>query len=122
MSTARPVAFLLGCLTLSLAARSPADDPPEEPKKLSDAIEKSVTWYDLFPDAESTAPLTPVPVIRWRNVVRGQQGEAMLVVWPHNGRPVAMASIYPWGGKMNHEFDSLSRGTKLVARDKERVV
>ena len=46
----------------------------------------------------------------------------MMVVWPHNGRPVAMASIYPWNGKLNHEFDSLSRGNKLIARDKDRVI
>jgi hypothetical protein len=46
----------------------------------------------------------------------------MMVVWPHNGRPVAMASIYPWKGNMIHEFDSLSREGKLVARDKDRVV
>jgi hypothetical protein len=55
-------------------------------------------------------------------VVRGQQGEAMMVVWPHNGRPVATASIYPWEGKMTHEFDSLSRGSKLTAREQGRVI
>src|SRR5262245_14580406 len=98
------------------------DDPPEEPKKLNDQIEKSVNWYDVLPDADAAAALTPVPVLRWRNVVRGQEGEAMMVVWPHNGRPVAMASIYPWNGKMLHEFDSLSRGNKLIARDKDRVI
>src|SRR5262249_51020507 len=32
------------------------------------------------------------------------------------------ASIYPWNEKMNHEFDSLSRGSKLIARDKDRVI
>src|SRR5262249_26872446 len=64
----------------------------------------------------------PQPVLRWRNVVRGQEGQAMLVVWPHGGRPVAMASIFPWEGMMCHEFDSLSRGNKLVARDRDRVI
>jgi hypothetical protein len=98
------------------------DDPPEEPKKLNDLIEKSVNWYDVLPDGEAATALTPVPVIRWRNVVRGQEGEAMMVVWPHNGRPVAMASIYPWEGKMSHEFDSLSRENKLIARDQDRVI
>jgi len=33
-----------------------------------------------------------------------------------------MASIYPWNGKMTHEFDSLSREHKLIARDKDRVI
>jgi hypothetical protein len=46
----------------------------------------------------------------------------MMVVWPHNGRPVAMASIFPWQGKMSHEFDSLSPGNKLIARDKDKVI
>jgi hypothetical protein len=46
----------------------------------------------------------------------------MMVVWPHNGRPVAMASIFPWQGDMVHEFDSLSRGSKLTAREQGRVI
>jgi hypothetical protein len=46
----------------------------------------------------------------------------MMVVWPDNGRPIAMASIYPWNEKMNHEFDSLSRSNKLIARDKDQVI
>ncbi|HEY3789462.1 MAG TPA: hypothetical protein VGL71_11435 [Urbifossiella sp.] len=96
-------------------------DPAEEPKKLNEAIEKSIDWYDMIPE-EGAAALKPVPVLRWRNVVRGQEGEAMMVVWPHGGRPIAMASIYPWEGKMLHEFDSLSRGGKLMARERDRVI
>ena len=123
------IAVLLGCLAWSLlpqttwSADPPGkDDPAEEPKKLNDVIEKSVRWYDVLPAGDATTPLRPQPVLRWRNVVRGQVGEAMMVVWPHNGRPVAMASIYPWNGKMTHEFDSLSREHKLIARDKDRVI
>jgi hypothetical protein len=107
----------------SWAAQPPGEQAPlEEPKKLNDLIEKSVNWYDVFPAADSTTPLAPRPVLRWRNVIRGQQGEAMMVVWPHKGRPVAMASIYPWQGKMSHEFDSLSREAKVIARDKDQVI
>src|SRR5262249_21484326 len=98
------------------------DDPPEEPKRLNEQIEQSVHWYDVLPAKDATVPLQPQPVLRWRNVTRGQVGEAMMVVWAHNGRPVAMASIYPWNGMMSHEFDSLSRGNELVARDKDRVI
>jgi hypothetical protein len=98
------------------------DNPPEEVKKLNELIEKSVNWYDVLPDGDTQTALTPVPVIRWRNVIRGQAGEAMMVVWPHNGRPVAMASIYPWDGYMCHEFDSLSRENRLIAREKDRVI
>lgn len=122
-----PAGGLLWCLVLGLAggaaaAQPPAKaDPPEEPKLLSGLIEKAVGWYDLFPD-DTGAKMTPVPVLRWRNVVRGQEGEAMMVVWAHAGRPAAVASIYPWEGKMIHEFDSLSRGATLVARDGDAVV
>jgi hypothetical protein len=132
MRAPRAVRTLAGGLTwglvLSLAvgaagcAQPPAKpEPPEEPKKLNEAIEKSVNWYDLLPE-DGADPLKPVPVLRWRNVVRGQEGEAMMVVWSHNGRPAAMASIYPWAGKMNHEFDSLSRESKVTAREKDRVI
>ncbi len=121
--------LLLGCLAWALlfpgarGADPPGkDDPPEEPKKINDLIEQSVNWYDVLPSADATTPLTPQPVIRWRNVVRGQAGEAMMVVWAHNGRAVAMCSIFPWQGKMSHEFDSLSRGNKVVAQDKDTVI
>lgn len=120
-----PAGVLLGCLAVSLVAgdAQPAkDDPPEEPKRLNELIEKSVLWYDVLPFRDAETPLPPVPVLRWRNVVRGQEGEAMMVVWPHKGRPVAVASIYPWNGKMNHEFDSLARDGKVVAREKDRVI
>jgi hypothetical protein len=99
-----------------------ADDPQEETKKLSERIEKSIDWYEVLPDISAKTALRPVPVMRWRNVARGQDGEAMMVVWAHNGRPVAMASIYPWDGYMCHEFGSLSRQARLVARDGSAVV
>jgi hypothetical protein len=107
----------------SCGAVPPGDQAAsEEPKKLNELIEKSVHWYDVFPAADSTIRLAPQPVLRWRNVARGQEGEAMMIVWPHNGRPVAMASIYPWEGAMSHEFDSLSRDNKVIARDMDRVI
>lgn len=124
----RAVAGVSACLAwalvfqVGLGAQPPGKAVPvEEPAKLGDAIEKAVAWYDVLPEDGAT-PLVPVPVLRWRDVVRGQEGEAMLVVWPHNGRPVAMAGIYPWDKKMYHEFDSLSRGAKLTARDKDRAI
>jgi hypothetical protein len=96
---------LQGCLAWSLILQGTCGaDPPgkedssKEVNKLNDVIEKSVNWYDVLPAEDSTTPLRPHPVIRWRNVVRGQEGEAMMVVWPHNGRPIAMASLYPWDG------------------------
>jgi hypothetical protein len=45
----------------------------------------------------------------------------MMVVWADRGRPEAFASIYPWEGYLHHEFGSLSRSARLVARDKGNV-
>ena len=103
------------------AVPTPKSDTPIEPAKLSEAIENSVKWYDILPEGGAKA-LTPIPVLRWRNVVRGQEGEAMMLIWAHQGRPIAMASIYPWEGDMVHEFDSLSRDSKLKALDKDRII
>jgi hypothetical protein len=122
------VGATLWCLAAALlvagagAQQPPKKEEPEEPKRLNEVIEKSIDWYDVLPARDAEKALTPVPIMRWRNVVRGQEGEAMMVVWPHNGRPIAMASIYPWDGKMTHEFDSLSRDSKLIAREKDRVI
>ncbi len=130
MSTTRGaragVGGLLGGLVLALAVPAPGAQPPakaepEEPKRLNKQIEEAIDWYDVIPEP-GVAALKPVAVLRWRNVVRGQEGEAMMVVWPHNGRPVAVASIFPWQGKMCHEFDSLSPESKLTARDKDKVI
>lgn len=120
------VGGLIGCLAVLMlpgvrANPQDKDKEPEEPKKLNEAIEKSVGWYDVLPE-EGATPLAPKPVMRWRNVVRGQAGEAMMVVWAHKGRPVAMASIFPWMGDMCHEFDSLSREGKVVAVEKDTVI
>jgi hypothetical protein len=117
----RKLSIVLLLLAVSGAQPPAPPDLPPEPAKLSEEIEQSVRWYDVLP-GEGAAPLPTIPVIRWRNVARGQQGEAMMVVWPHNGRPIAMASIYPWAGYMVHEFDSLSRDSKLTAREQGRVI
>ena len=122
----------MGCglaASLSVMATLADDDPPstaetdedkaatEKTRRLNELIEKSIDWYELFPDAYATTPLRAKPILRWRNVAREQAGEAMMVVWTQNGRPEAVASIFPWDGYLCHEFGSLSRDSKLVARD-----
>jgi hypothetical protein len=101
---------------------SAVDDAQGETKKLNEFIEKSIDWYEILPSADSKTSLRPQPVLRWRNVARGQAGEAMMVIWCQHGRPEVMASIYPWEGRLHHEFGSLSRAAKLVGRDKSAVV
>jgi hypothetical protein len=107
---------------LAAEDESAGDQEQVEAKRLNDRIEKSVDWYEVYPDADSKELLKPQPVLRWRNVARGQAGEAMMVFWAWHGRPVAMASIYPWQGMLHHEFSSLSRGATLVARDRDSIV
>ena len=90
MNLRTPLMALVVCMgAAAIGQQPPKSEPIEEPKRLNKAIEDSVSWYDVIPEA-GAAPLVPVPVIRWRNVVRGQEGEAMMVVWPHGGRPIAM--------------------------------
>ena len=91
-------------------------DEVADTERLSKLIEDAVDDYQLYPDLNSSAELTARPVLRWRNAARGQDGEAMLVIWLKNGHPQAMASIYPWGGELKHEFDLLARKPNLVAK------
>ncbi len=130
MKIGRSLSVLLSCcliasapIPLVRADEEPAGNEGQvEAKRLNDRIEKSVDWYDVSPDADSQDILKPQPVLRWRNVARGQAGEAMMVFWAWHGRPVAMASIFPWEGMLYHEFGSLSRTAKLVARDRGNIV
>jgi hypothetical protein len=114
------IAFVLAIASLrSKDARS--DEETQETKKLNDLIESSIDWYEILPEVSAKTGLRPQPVLRWRNVARGQEGEAMMVVWADRGRPEVFASIYPWDGYLHHEFGSLSRSARLVARDKGNV-
>lgn len=114
--------FVLALAPSVRAEDAQISDPQDQTKKLNTLIEGSIDWYQVFPDAYSKTALRPQPVMRWRNVARGQAGEAMMVIWADHGRSLAFASIYPWEGHLCHEFGSLSRGNKLVARDKDTVI
>jgi hypothetical protein len=131
MRTRRWLRMILAWLLLTIAgtddarADDPTDgavDPKAEAKKLNAQIEKAIDWYEVFADSSAKTAIPPQSALRWRNVERGQDGEALLSIWAHNGRPEALASIYPYNGYLWHEFVSLSRNSKLVARDKNRVV
>lgn len=89
---------------------------------VKEVLEQSVDWYDVLPEAEAKVGLRPQIVLSWRNAVRTNTGAALLAVWTDRGRPEAMASIFQNGNDICHEFGSLSRSTKIVVRDKTRVV
>ena len=117
----------LACvLIFSGPARSCAqvvDKDKEEAKAIKAMVEESIGWYQVFIDASATEAMKPHPVLRWRNVTRGtQESDGVFVLWVNKGRPEASASIYPWEGNLVHDFVSLSRGAKLVAREDGRVI
>lgn len=100
-----------------------ADNRNEEAKAIKAKVDESVAWYQVFTDTNAAEPLAPQPVLRWRNLTRGtQESDGVFVLWIKKGRPEASASIYPWEGNLIHDFASLSRDAKLVAREGGRVI
>jgi len=100
-------------------AKKTAGDPQQA--KIKELLEQAVNWYAILPEAGAKVSLCPQIVQRWQNPVRIETGAGLLVIWTDQGRPEAMARIFVWDGDICHEFGSLSRKNKLVARD-ERVV
>src|SRR5260370_38851438 len=102
------------------------DDPSAEEtsarnQKIKEAMEASVKWYELLPNAEARTPLTPHVAMRWINASRGRGAQDFLLLWVHDGRPVAAASVFPYDRYLCHELCSLSRSADLVARNGGRT-
>lgn len=120
------VVILAHALALIGTATGRAQDtgkPKNDPNPVSKLVEESVGRYRIFADGNTTEPMKPHAALRWRNVTRGtQESEGVFVLWVNNGRPEASASIYPWEGNLVHDFVSLSRGSKLVAREGRGVI
>ena len=84
------------------------DKAKEETKAIKAMVEESVGWYRVFSDPSVPEAMPPHRVLRWRNPTRGtQESEGVFVLWVNHGRPEASASIYPWEGKLVHDFASL---------------
>ncbi|MGH7202079.1 MAG: hypothetical protein ACREJB_15855 [Planctomycetaceae bacterium] len=93
---------------------------PDERTPLQKLTDESVHWYDLWTGPESATPAKPVPVLRWDNNARGSSS-GLTVLYIADGRPEAVVCIYPWEGRLTHEFGSLSRGTFIAKRDGETI-
>lgn len=104
-------------IVVLLTVTAIADEPPT---KLRQLIDNSIGWYELFPIEQNTEPMQPVVALRWPNNTRGSTDGAS-VIWIAEGRPEAVAAIYPWNELFIHEFDSLSRGKIVAKRDGEIV-
>jgi hypothetical protein len=117
----------LKCLLVAILVQpAEAVEPPAEAanrnQKMQKLMEASLDWYKLLPKEDARAPLKPQLVLSWRNPVRGEQAKDMLALWLDEGRPAAAASVFPWDGKLCHEFVLLTGEAGLVARNGDAVV
>jgi hypothetical protein len=96
----------------------PADEKP--PSTLRELIDQSLAWYELFPDAEAEEPAKAIVALRWANNTRGSE-DGTTVLFVAGGRPLAACCIYPWAGRLEHDFESLSRGTIVARQDGQAV-
>jgi hypothetical protein len=99
-----------------------AKETDDRNQKIKEQMEASVKWYEVLPSAEASAPLNPKVAVRWINASRGRDAQDFLLLWVHDGRPVAAASVFPFGRDLCHELCSLSRTAELVARDRSGTV
>jgi hypothetical protein len=108
-------------LRAAVADEPKADQQPEPTDPLVVKIEKSVTRFEVRRVADSQ-PLTPTTILRWKNNSRGQEAIALMAVWTQAGRPLAQASIYPWQGRLVHEFGSLTSAKEIEATDEGQPI
>jgi hypothetical protein len=112
------IVFAVALLTAALYAqdKEPGD---AQPQTLRELIDQSLEWYEVFAAADSEQPAKAQVALRWANNARGSE-DGTTVLFVSRGRPLAAACIYPWDGRLEHDFESLSRD-KIVAR-KDGVV
>ena len=98
------------------AKTSDETSPPKSVSPLRKLMDESLTWDELFVSDTSATPMTARVAMRWANNTRGSE-TGMTVLYLASGRPEAACGIYPWDGKLVHEFDSLSRGRLIAKRE-----
>jgi hypothetical protein len=120
-----PLAFGIVAIGLVVAAR--AQDPAatantERQKRLDQQFHESLGWYLVSVGPVSQVPMKPESVLRWTNAARGVKGESTLILWADVGRPVALASVYPWARNLVYDCVSLARNVGLTAREDGRTI
>ena len=112
-------------------ARSSAqvvDKGVQESQAIKAMVEESVDWYRVFSDKSTPDAMTPLRVLRWRNVTRGtQESEGVFVLWVNKGRPEAFGKHLPVGRPISPRLrvavarretgGARGRPRDLVARD-----
>lgn len=117
----RKAAILLTvAVTFVVAGGAARAEPPagstEKKSKLQTVIDDSLKWFSLTGGDELETPLKAVPVLRWDNNARGS-ASGLTAVYVGGGRSEAVVCVYPWEGRLVHEFSSLSRGRLVAAKD-----
>lgn len=92
----------------------------KEPTTLRELIDSAVEDVQIFADAETTTPARPQVALRWANNARGSE-DGTTVLYIHEGRPLAVACIYPWERQLPRDFCVLAR-VPIVARYEGAVV
>lgn len=87
-----------------------------EPSTLRELIDASVKWYDVYASADDAQPAEARVALRWANNSRGSE-DGITVLYVTEGRPVAAACVYPWSGRLEYDFESLSRGPIVAKKD-----
>lgn len=116
----------VGLLIASITWAGEPNDSSNKPavaskqRTLRELIDEAVNWYQLLPSAASDTPMEPLVVLRYVNHAR-ESSSGTFVLWLHQGRPEAAATVFDWGGRIVHGFVSLSRGSTLVAREGQTI-
>jgi hypothetical protein len=92
----------------------------KEPSTLRELIDAVIDDVQIFADAEAKEPARAVVGLRWANNVRGSEDGAT-VIYVHQGRPLAVACLYPWEGQIVQELGSLSP-EPIIARRGGNVI
>ena len=109
-------ALIVTLLPLGLPAQE-VSELVAEPASLRDLIDAAVEKVQVFA-ADSDSPAKALVALRWANNQRGSE-DGMTLLYIHDGRPIAAACLYPWDGKLVHDFESLDRGEVVARREGE---
>jgi hypothetical protein len=117
----RPAAcLLLACFALWGAGRAAQGEDAKEPVSLREMMDAAVNQFAVFADADAKQPAVAQVALRWANNARGSE-DGMTLLYIHQGRPLAAACLFPWAGRLVHDFEALSED-KIVARRGDRIV
>jgi hypothetical protein len=104
-------------VALALGGQAVGQVPSESagaPTTLKELMEAAKDQIEVFAGPQADKPAEVLVALRWANNARGSEdGRTLLYV--HEGRPLAAACLYPWDGRLVHDFECISRD-KIVAR------